>query len=79
MASLRRFRKLNLRERALVAIGVLLDGYDASEYLAGDKERQLALAKAAQDLADVSHELRMPLLGSLLRRTLEELELSAES
>ena len=74
MSSLRRFRKLTLRERALVSVGVLLDGYDASEYLSADKERQTALSKAAQDLANLPPELRMPLMGSLLRKTLEELE-----
>ena len=78
MASLRRYRKLTLHEKALVAVGVLLDGYDAVEYLANDKERQGALSKAAQDLASLAPDLRIPLMGSLLRKALEELEAIGE-
>ena len=62
------------RERALVAIGVLLDGHDASDYLASDKERHTALCRAAKDLAELTPELRMPLVGSLLRSIVRELE-----
>lgn len=73
MKDLARFRALSPRERALVAVAVLLDGHDAAEYLSSDKERHGALCRAARDLAELSPDLRMPLLGSLLRRTIEEL------
>ncbi|MCC6954507.1 MAG: hypothetical protein IT290_10345 [Deltaproteobacteria bacterium] len=69
-----RFRALGMKERALVAVGVLLDGHDAADFLVSDKERHLALTRAARDLAELPPDLRMPLLGSLLRRTLDELE-----
>ena len=68
MADLTRFRALSERERALVAVAVLLDGHDAPEYLASDKERAAALSRAARDLAEISPEVRMPLVGTLLRR-----------
>ncbi len=74
MADIWRFRTLNPREKAVVAIGVLLDGHDASDYLSSDKERSLALSRAAKDLAELPPDLRMPLVGSLLRKVLEEMK-----
>ncbi|HQH28489.1 MAG TPA: hypothetical protein PLP17_13920 [Oligoflexia bacterium] len=76
MPDVSRFRALGTRERALVAIAVLLDGHDAAEYLGCDKERQLALMRAAKDLAELSPELRLPLIGTLLREALQELDSS---
>lgn len=70
MADLRRFRGLSAREQAVVAIGVLLDGHDAIEYLSSDISRQSSLVKAARDLAELPVDLRMPLLGTLLRQSL---------
>ena len=68
MADLSKFRSLSESEQAMVAVAVLLDGHDAVEYLASDKERGTALIRAARDLADLPPELRMPLLGTLLRQ-----------
>ena len=73
MPGLSRYRALGTREKALVAVAVLLDGYDAAEYLSCDKERHTALTRAAKDLAELSPELRMPLIGSLLRTAMREL------
>lgn len=73
MADLSRFRALGTRERALVAVAVLLDGLDAVEFLSGDKQRRSALMRAARDLAELPPELRLPLAGTLLRSALEEL------
>lgn len=75
MADLSRFRTLSPKEKALVAIGVLLDGHDATELLSSDKERLTALCKAAKDLAELSPELRIQLAGTLLRKALEDLEI----
>jgi hypothetical protein len=72
MPDLSRFRALSAREQGIVAIAVLLDGYDAAQYLASDKERGNALTRAAKDLAALSPDLRMPLLGTLLRRAVED-------
>lgn len=73
MPDISRFRTLALRERALVAIAVLLDGHDAADYLACDKERQQALTRAARDLVELSPELRLPLLGTFLREALSSM------
>ncbi len=74
MADLWRFRTLGVREQAVVALSVLLDGHDASDYLGSDKERSVALSRAAKDLAELAPELRMPLAGTLLRRALSKIE-----
>lgn len=78
MPQLGRFDTLPTREKALVAIALLLDGLDAPEYLSKDRARGAALSRAAKDVADLSPDLRMPLLGSILRTALLELESSAE-
>ncbi len=74
MADLSKYRSLGSREQSLVAIAVLLDGHDAAQFLSSDKTRALALARAARDLAELSPELRLPLLGTLLREALSELQ-----
>ncbi len=73
MADNSRFRMLSFREQAVVSVAVLLDGHDAPEYLLYDKERSNALSRAAKDLAALAPEVRMPLVGSLLRKALQEL------
>jgi hypothetical protein len=72
MPDLSRFRALSYRERALVAIGVLLDGLDAVEHLACDKNRKIALQRAAKDIVALPPDLRMPLLGTVLRESLSQ-------
>ncbi len=74
MADLSRFRALAKREQAVVAAAVLLDGHDAVEYLSSDKDRRTALARAAKDLAEFPLDLRLPIVGTLLRSVLAELE-----
>ena len=69
-----RFRALAPIEQALVAVGVLLDGHDAADYLSSDKERSGALVKGAKDMAELNPDLRMPFLASILRRVVEENE-----
>jgi len=69
-----RFRALSVKERAIVAVAVLLDGHDASSYLMSDKERGVALIRVAKDLAEFAPDLRMPLLGTMLRMAIAELE-----
>ncbi|MCB0338813.1 MAG: hypothetical protein KDD53_04375 [Bdellovibrionales bacterium] len=68
-----KFRALSARDRALVAIAVLLDGHEAEHYLSNDSEKGVALSRAAQDLSSQSPELRMPFLGTMLRTAIEEL------
>jgi hypothetical protein len=73
MPDLSRFRALSTVEKALVAIAVLFDGHDAVEYLSSDRERHIALTRAAKDLVELSPELRLPLVGTLLREAAQEI------
>ncbi|MFN8391709.1 MAG: hypothetical protein U0136_15580 [Bdellovibrionota bacterium] len=73
MSDLVRFRALSQREQAVVATAVLLDGHDAAEYLSSDKDRKTALSRAAKDLAEIPLDLRLPLLGTLLREALRSI------
>jgi hypothetical protein len=68
-----RVRVLGPRQRALVAVAVLLDGREAAVYLENDAVSGVALQRAAADLADQGLELRMPFVGSILREALGEL------
>ena len=74
MPDLSRFRALSTREQAVVAVALLLDGHDAPDYLGSDKERSVALSRAAKDIAELPLDLRLPLVGTLLRAALQELE-----
>ena len=71
MPDLKRFRSLTVREQAIVCVAILLDGHDAIDFLAADKERGQLLVKAASDLAQLPPDLRMPLTGTLLRRAID--------
>ena len=73
MPDISRFRALGTREKALVAVAVLLDGHDAADFLKNDKERATALSRAAKDLAELPPELRLPLVGTLLRAAVKDL------
>jgi len=68
-----RFRTLSAKQRAVVAVAVLLDGREAENYLANDITYGPALSRAAHALADQPPELRMPFLGSMLRAALREI------
>ena len=68
-----RFRSLSARQRALVAMAVLLDGREAKVYLENDAVNGAGLQRAALDLASIEPELRMPFTGTMLRAALEEL------
>lgn len=64
------FLQLQARERALVAIAVLLDGMEAEIYLDSDEKLKSQAAKFAK----MKSELRMPLLGTLLRKAISEMK-----
>lgn len=68
-----RFRALSPRHRALVAIAVLIDGHEGALYLENDAQHGHALKRAADELASLEVELRMPYVGSLLRNSLLEI------
>lgn len=71
-----RFNSLSARNRALVAMAVLLDGREAVTYLRADSLLLDALSKAANELSELEPELRMPLAGTILREALQEIEKS---
>lgn len=66
-------KTLTSRQRALVLLAVLLDGVDGATYLENDSVSGPMLKRAAQDLIKQPTELRVPLVGTLLRIALEEL------
>lgn len=72
MSDLQKFRQLEDSEKLLVAVAVLLDGHDAPDYLVADETRGVRLAKAAKDLAELPPDIRMPLLGTLVREIIRE-------
>ncbi len=74
MSDVLSFSNLPPRERALVAIAVLLDGLEAPEYLQSELEHRAQLVRAAADLVKLAPDLRLPFVGTLLRRSLAELE-----
>lgn len=67
------FQNLEAKERALIAIAVLLDGREAVTYLRGSDPEEGRIRLAAEDLARIVPEMRMPLLGTLLRTALKDL------
>ena len=67
------FIMLSSRERALVAMAVLLDGREAVNVLAQDNSRGEILKKAVEELSAIAPDLRMPFIGSVLRMTLDEM------
>jgi hypothetical protein len=67
------FRSLTASERILVAIAVLVDGNDAATYLEYDEQRGPELRAAAQELARIELDTRLPYVGTMLRMALDEL------
>lgn len=72
MSDLQKFRSLEKGEKLLVAVAVLLDGHDAPDYLVADEACGLRLSRAAKDIAELPPDIRMPLLGTLIRELVEE-------
>lgn len=65
------FDTLPPRLRALVAFSVLLDGREAEVFLRNDSHLGERLAEVAIALAEYGPELRMPLVGTMLREALK--------
>ena len=71
-------RGLSARQRGIVALGVLIDGFEASRYLDGDSQLGDRLAIAAQELADSAPEVRLPLAATKWREAIGEHRLMRE-
>ncbi len=72
MADIRKFRELPKRYQCLVALAVLLDGIDAATYLENDEHFGERLREVSEILGRLDPDLRMPLLGTLLRQAVGE-------
>lgn len=66
------FLSLPARERARVALAVLLDGADAPLFLQTDERRGADLKSAAEELLAIELDARFPYVGTMLRLALEE-------
>jgi hypothetical protein len=66
------WERLTVSERALVGIAVLLDGNDAVMYLGFDGTRGALLSGAARELASLDPDVRMPLVGTLVRMAMKD-------
>lgn len=75
MKGLSGFRKLAPRQQIQVCIGVLLDGLDTPEILSTDASDGQSLKRVAKDLAALAPDVRMPLVGTLLRRAYESIKM----
>lgn len=67
------FQDISIAQQALVALAVLLDGRDASDYLAQDAEAGEILKEIAARLSKDELEMRLPLIGTLYREALIKL------
>jgi hypothetical protein len=70
--SLSHWRTLSPKERALVAVAVLIDGADSTVYLESDSEKAEQLKMAAEELCQLEVDARVAFVGTVLRLALEE-------
>ncbi len=68
------WEQLNPIERALVAVAVLIDGADAGSILLLDSKRGELLREAALYFGGLDLDARLPYMGTLLRRAVEDQE-----
>ncbi len=69
-----KFRSLTTYNKALTSLGVLIDGFEAQKYLELDETDGADLSGAAEEIARMKPDLRMPYLGTQLRQALDLLE-----
>lgn len=72
--SLSHWRSLSPKDRALVAVAVLVDGSDSKIYLESDSEKSEQLRLAAEELCQLEIDARVAFVGTVLRLALEESE-----
>jgi len=70
--SLSSWRSLSARDRALVAVAVLVDGSDSKVFLGFDGDRGEQLKRAAEELCSLEVDARVAFVGTVLRLALEE-------
>jgi hypothetical protein len=67
---LEKLHKLDKREKLLIAVAVLSDGEQAVQILALDKDKGAKHSELARELLEVQEEIRLPLLGSIVRQNM---------
>jgi hypothetical protein len=70
MGILEKLHKLEKNEKLLIAIAVLVDGEKSAPTLALDKEKGAKHSELAKELLEVQEEIRLPLLGSIVRQNI---------
>ena len=70
--SLSTWRALSARDRALVAVAVLVDGSESKQLLGHDVGHGRELQRAADELCALEVDLRVAFVGTALRLALEE-------
>lgn len=70
---LTKFRNLSPHNQALIAISILLDGREGGNFLEIIQPDGDILKKIANQVAVLDPEIRMPLIGSMLRAAIERL------
>ena len=74
MSALENFEKLHPYQQALMAAAVLIDGREAVDILGADAEHGQIFRAIAAEFGALDPELRVSLMGTLLRRALDTLE-----
>lgn len=67
MKDLSQFNKLSERDQILLCAAVLIDGLDAADILGMDDKQGEAFRRIARELSSASPDIRMPLIGTVLR------------
>jgi hypothetical protein len=67
MKDLAKFESLSEYDRMLICTAVLIDGLDAAEILGMDDKQGETFRRVARELSSASPDIRMPLIGTLLR------------
>ena len=72
-AVLEKFEKLDPKLRALLAVALIVDGREAMDYLKIDSEHGASFRELIEELGALEPDLRIGLMGTILRRTLAEI------
>lgn len=79
MSDILSFTGLPVREQAIVAIAVLLDGIESPDYLQSTYENRAHVLRGAADLVKLAPDLRLPFAGTMLRRAIAQLSAKLET
>lgn len=63
--------RLPVRVRVIALTSILLDGQDATRFVRGESNEEQVMEEVVNKLATLPIEVRLPLVGTLMRRFLE--------